>query len=275
WILRRPNTKRIFFEKFLLTSKAPDHKSPQLKIVKHLTTDLTPCEDRFNLAIIRMNNFSNYHSKVNFDSRTATKDLTNDGLTCLSADRSKTISRLIEFCCSVLVAFIMLSMLSFLTLRPTLKEIRSEAREQWQGMVTLAQEQNDQVQGIVEVLKGFGVIQNKWGEKILEERSILLRAADPETIISSIDETNHRLSKLSQIAKSSPELKNHSGFSSQWSRIIAINRELKLRRMNYNETVKMYNSLLTPFPQNMLATIFGFVPLHRYPLNYGSLHGNA
>ncbi len=139
-------------------------------------------------------------------------DRVDDNLMCLSNRRSKTMSRLIEFSCSVLVAFIMLSLVSFLTLRPTLKEIRGEARAQWEGMVNLARERNDQVQGVVEVLKGFGVIQNKWGEKILEERSILLRAADPDTIISSINETDQRLAKLGQIADCSEEAKKSLQF---------------------------------------------------------------
>jgi len=78
------------------------------------------------------------------------------------------------------------------------------------------------------------------GREILEERSILLRAADPDTIISSINETDQRLTKLGQIADSSEKLKNHFGFANQWSRIVATNRELRLRRMNYNETAKMY-----------------------------------
>lgn len=222
-----------------------------------------------------MNQFSNYHSRLNVDLRPELQNRVDDGLTCLSGSNSKVISRLIEFACTVLVAFLMLSIISFLTLRPALKEIRGEARTQWEGMVNLARDRNDQVQGIVEVLKGFGVIENKWGEKILEERSILLRAADPDSIISSIDETDQRMAKLRQIADSAPELKNHTGFSSQWARIIATDRELRLRRMNYNETAKMYNSLLNPFPQNMLATIFGFVPLHRYPANHISRLGHA
>ena len=222
-----------------------------------------------------MNNFSNYHYRVNPDLRPAISECVDDSLSCFSIQRSKTISRLIEFSCSVLVAFIMLSSISFFSLRPALMEIRGEARAHWDEMVDLARERNDIVQGVVEVLKGFGVIQNKWGEKILEERSILLRAADPDAIISSIDETNQRLAKLGQIADSSQELKNHPGFINQWSRITTINRELRLKRMNYNETAKMYNSLLTPFPQNMLATIFGFVPLSRYPSTLVSRHGRA
>ena len=178
------------------------------------------------------------------------------------------MSRLVEFSCSVLVAFMMLSIISFLTLRPTLKDIRNEARTQWEGMVTLARDRNEQVQGIIEVLKGFGVMETKLGEKMLEERSILLRATDPESIMISIDETDQRMTKLIQIADSASELKNHSGFRTQWARIIATDSELKVRRTNYNETAKMYNSLLNPFPQNMLATILGFVPLHRYPSNH-------
>ena len=220
-------------------------------------------------------NFSSYHQKPIMDLRSMDSEGVDDGLICFSKHHSKTISRFIEFSCAVLVAFMTLSIISFLSLRPALKEIRSEARVQWDGMVNLARERNDLIQGVVQVLRGFGVIQNKWGEKILEERSILLRAADPDAIISSIDETDQRLAKLAQLADSSAELRAHPTFIGNWARIDAINRDLKLKRMNYNEKAKMYNSLLTPFPQNMLAAIFGFVPLNKFPFTHVDRRGNA
>lgn len=221
-----------------------------------------------------MTKFSNYHPRATTEFGSGIPDHFDDGLVCFSKQHSRKISRFIEFSFAFLVALLILSVISFLTLRPTLKEIRGEARAQWDSMVNLARERNDLAPSVVEVLKGFGVIQNKLGEKILEERSILLRASDPDTIISSIDDTDQRLAKIAQLADSSQELKNHILFVNQWAKINAVGRELRIRRMNYNETAKMYNSLLTPFPQNMLAIIFGFVPLNRYPLGNVPRHEN-
>lgn len=213
-----------------------------------------------------MTRFSNYHPRASTEFGSGIPDCVDDGLVGFSKHHSRKISRFIEFSFAFLAALLILSVISFLTLRPTLKEIRGDARAQWESMVSLARERNELLPSVVEILKGFGVIQSKWAEKMLEERSILSRASDPDAIISSIDDTDQRLAKIDQLADSSKELKNHILFVNQWARINAMGRELKIRRTNYNETAKMYNSLLTPFPQNMVATIFGFVPLNRYPL---------
>lgn len=128
----------------------------------------------------------------------------------------------------------------------------------------MARERNDLVPGMVETLKGVGIIQSRLGEKMLEERSILSKVTDPEMVLRSIEQTDQWLAKISQLTESSEELKNNALYQRQWSKITSLNRELKLRRAGYNETAKHYNSLLNSFPQNMIAAIFGFVPLNRF-----------
>ena len=43
-----------------------------------------------------------------------------------------TLSRIVELGFSFLMAFLLIVLVSFLTLRPTLQEVRSEAREEWE-----------------------------------------------------------------------------------------------------------------------------------------------
>jgi LemA protein len=219
-----------------------------------------------------MKDFSRYQSRAVFGVRPAVPDPVDDGVEHFSARHSRMISGFIKFCCSILVAFLLLSTVSFFTLRPTLKEIHLDTRQQWEGMLALARERNDLLPGMVETLKGVGLIQSRLGEKMLEERSILSKTTGPETILRSIEETDQMLAKISQIATSSGELKNNNLFQQQWSRINYLNQELKLRRAGYNETSKLYNSLLTSFPQNMIAAVFGFVPLNKFPPNTAPRH---
>ena len=42
------------------------------------------------------------------------------------------IARLIEFSCSFLLAVIVIALISLLTLRPTLHEVRSEVKAEWE-----------------------------------------------------------------------------------------------------------------------------------------------
>ena len=212
-----------------------------------------------------MTDFPHYQTRAVQSIRSGVPDPVDAGFDSFSERHSRVISGIIKFCCSLLIALLLLSTISFFSLRPTLKEVHSETRKQWENMLTLARERNDLVPGMVETLKGVGLIQNRLGEKMIEERSILSKVTDPSMILRSIEETDQRLAKISQFADSSEELKNNVLFQNQWSKINYLNKELKLRRAGYNETTKLYNSLLTLFPQNMIAAIFGFVPLNQFP----------
>jgi LemA protein len=175
------------------------------------------------------------------------------------------MSRFIEFCCSVLVSFLVLAFVSLLSLRPALKETRAEAVADWDAFVQAVHERNDLIPGLVEGLKSFEPGHAKLALRLIEAKSISALARDPKLIVQWVDEMDKSLLQIGHLVQSRPELDQHPPFSSAWKNVTRLTDRVLASRRAYNKSVRLYNRLLKPFPQNLLATMFGFVPLQEFP----------
>ncbi len=180
---------------------------------------------------------------------------------------SRMFVKTMEFCVIFLIALFVLCLVSFLSLRPTLKEVRGEAGLSWERFVKAARERNDLIPGLAESIKGVSLGQGKLAGKLFEERTILHRSNDPREIVTSIDEMDRHLSKIEKLAQSSTEISSYSPFNQTWKRVASASSEIKNKRILYNQTVRRYNDLMAPFPQSIFSSIFGFAPLQYYPVN--------
>jgi len=176
------------------------------------------------------------------------------------------VSRIIEFCFSLLVAFLVLSLISFLTLRPTLKQVRYEARAEWDSFVRAARERNDLLPGLLEAIRGIEPSQVKMADRVLTARSVSMRSNNPDGIISAVDVIEQYLERIHKLAHSRPEFEQYPPFARHWDQVLKVSRRVSAARRSYNKSVRLYNGLLTPFPQNILTAVFGFVPLTDYPM---------
>ncbi len=175
-------------------------------------------------------------------------------------------SRLIEFSSCLLIAFLILATISFLTLRPVLKEVRFDARAEWDGFMRAVKERNDLLPGLVEALKGFEQGHTKLAENLLEARLICIRSTEPAAIVGSVDNIERYLTQIENLARTRPGLEHYPPFAGHWRKVVRISLRVSSTRISYNTNVRLYNRLLMPFPQNLLTTAFGFVPLTDYPL---------
>lgn len=175
-------------------------------------------------------------------------------------------SRLIEFSSCLLIAFLILATISFLTLRPVLKEVRFDARAEWDGFMRAVKERNDLLPGLVEGLKGFEQGHTKLAEDLLETRLICIRSTDPAGIVGSVDNIERYLTQIEHLARTRPGLEQYPPFAGHWRKVVRISSRISSTRTSYNINARLYNRLLSPFPQNLLTTAFGFVPLTDYPL---------
>ncbi|MGO9567727.1 MAG: LemA family protein [Desulfomonilaceae bacterium] len=177
------------------------------------------------------------------------------------------LSRIVEFGVSFLMAFLLIVLVSFLTLRPTLQEVRSEARADWGGFLRAVNERNEALPGLAEAVRGFEPTYAKPAERLLEARSIAARSKDPGIIVASIDDMERQLNQIQKLAESQPGLDQYPPFATQWKKVGRISERIAFMRQSYNSSARAYNRLLTPFPQSLLTAIFGFVPLTDYPLS--------
>ncbi|MFH1114398.1 MAG: LemA family protein [Pseudomonadota bacterium] len=176
-----------------------------------------------------------------------------------------TVSRLIEFGFSFLTALLVLTVISFLTLRPTLRELRSEARGEWESFLHAVNERNELIPGLVEAIKGFEPGHGDLAEESLAARAMAMRVRDPDRIVALVDEMERHVAQMERLVQARPELGRYPPFASRWEQVMKIGRRVTENRRAYNKSAKLYNRLLTPFPQNILTTVFGYVPLTAYP----------
>ena len=178
---------------------------------------------------------------------------------------SRAFAKIMEFCVAFLVALVFLSLMSFLSVRPTLNEVRSEAGVNWEKFVKAARDRNDLIPGLAESIKGASPGQSKLAGKLFEERSILHRSNDPRELVASLDEMDRQLEKIEKLAQSTPEISSYTPFNQIWKKVNSSSLEVRSRRVLYNMSARRYNDLMIPFPQNIFSSLFGFVPLQYYP----------
>lgn len=175
------------------------------------------------------------------------------------------VSRLIEFCTCFLVALVVLTVISFMTLRPTLREVRSEAKADWDAFIRAVNQRNELLPGLVEAVKGFEPGHGRLAERSLAARSTAMRSKDPDNIVASVDDIERHLTQIGRLVHARPDLGRYIPFAGHWEEVLKLTRQVSSARSAYNKSARLYNRLLTPFPQNMLTAVFGFVPLNVYP----------
>jgi LemA protein len=173
--------------------------------------------------------------------------------------------KFIQILITFLVAFLTVVVVSFLMLRPILKEVRMEARAEWSAFARAIPERNNLIPGLIESFKGFEPGHTRLVERLLQARSISMRSYDPDRIVAAIDEIDRTLEEVRKLGQSKPGLAQYPPFTAQWSKIEKTSLRISRQRDQYNSAARSYNRLLGVFPQNLLVAAFGFVPLKIYP----------
>jgi LemA protein len=185
------------------------------------------------------------------------------------------LSRIIEFSFYVLVAFLILATLSFFSLRPMLRQVRAEAAAEWVDFMGAIKKRNEMLPGLIEAIRGFESGHGQLIAKLLETRSILMRPTGADGVVAAVDEMERRLIQVEKLVSAGSGLGGYPPFARQWKRVLKITQKVNRLRSDYYRSVRLYNGLLEAFPQNLVATLFGFVPLTVYPRAHWAGEGDA
>ncbi|MEW6111094.1 MAG: LemA family protein [Thermodesulfobacteriota bacterium] len=177
--------------------------------------------------------------------------------------------RIVEFGLSFLLAFLVITLMSFLSLRPQLQEVRSQVVTEWQDFLTAVKERNEIMPGLIEAVRGFEPGHARLAQRLLEARGISMRVSEPDKVVAAVDVMDKYLAEVEKLQESNPRFREYPPFAKQWSRMQGLTLRIKVNRELYNKSVDVYNRLLKAFPQSLFTTLFGFVPLQGYPVIEG------
>lgn len=174
------------------------------------------------------------------------------------------VPRIIELCVCFILAFVAIALISFLSLRPVLTECREEVLAEWQAFLSEVAERNKLLPGLIEAVRGFETGHGTLAAQLLEARAISTRSTDPDKIVAAVDAIEAALRQVEKLVRARPEMDRYPPFSAHWEQIVRETLKVNLTRKSYNKSARLYNRLLGVFPQSILATGFGFVPINEY-----------
>jgi LemA protein len=121
----------------------------------------------------------------------------------------------------------------------------------------------DLIPNLVATVKGYAKHESGVYADIAQARSRLLSAntqANPKEAAAANSSFNSSLGRLLAIAENYPQLKADRNFTALQDELTGTENRLNLARVEYNDSIKTYNTAVRVFPGSVIAGFTGFRP---------------
>lgn len=137
----------------------------------------------------------------------------------------------------------------------------------WSQVENVYQRRADLVPNLVATVKGYAEHESSTLENVVAARAKAtqitidpadLTADDLARFNEAQGELSSALGRLLLIQESYPDLKASQQFLELQAQLEGTENRISTERMKFNETAKAYNTLIRKFPDNIIASMFGF-----------------
>lgn len=137
----------------------------------------------------------------------------------------------------------------------------------WSQVENVYQRRADLIPNLVSTVKGYASHESETLEGVVAARAkatqVTVDPSDltPEALAqfnAAQDELSAALGRLLMIQESYPDLKANQNFLDLQAQLEGTENRIATERMKFNEGVKSYNTGIRRFPDNIIASIFGF-----------------
>lgn len=145
---------------------------------------------------------------------------------------------------------------------------QSEAVDaQWAQVENVYQRRADLIPNLVNTVKGYAGHEKETLEGVIEARAkatqTTINAGDmtPQKMAAfqqAQDGLSSALSKLMVVVEKYPDLKANQNFLELQAQLEGTENRITVERQKFNDTTRVYNTLIKRFPKNLMAGIFGF-----------------
>ena len=146
----------------------------------------------------------------------------------------------------------------FVSVRNDLVTQREAVNAQWSQVDVALQRRADLIPNLVETVKGFAKHETEVFKNIADARAALISGRTPQDKIAANDQLSGALSRLLVIAENYPQLKSNENFLRLQDELAGTENRIAVERRRYNETLQDYNTYISLFPNNLVASMSGF-----------------
>ena len=137
----------------------------------------------------------------------------------------------------------------------------------WGQVENQYQRRMDLIPNLVAVVKGYASHEKETLEGVIEARAkatqITVNADDLteeqlQAFQAAQGELSQALGRLMAVSEAYPELKANENFKDLQTQLEGTENRIAVARNTFNEQARVYNTLIRQFPNNIVASIFGF-----------------
>ena len=158
----------------------------------------------------------------------------------------------------IIIAIILIVVVVFIHLYNQLVQARNKVKNAWAQIDVQLTRRADLIPNLVETVKGYATHENQTFNQVTEARSAMQNASTVKEAATANNMITDTLKSLFAIAENYPDLKANQNFLDLQNQLSETENKISYSRQFYNDTVLMYNNLCETFPNNFIASMFGF-----------------
>jgi LemA protein len=161
----------------------------------------------------------------------------------------------------ILVVLLVIALIcgsAFVSRRNQMAIKREAVNAAWSQVDVVLQRRADLIPNLVETVKGFAVQEQTVFGDIAKARSALLSASTPADKIAANQRLDSALGRLLVVVENYPQLKSNENFLRLQDELAGTENRIAVERRRYNEAVQDYNTYISLFPNNIVASLSGF-----------------
>jgi len=148
-----------------------------------------------------------------------------------------------------------------------IQSMDEEVSNQWAQVESQLQRRSDLIPNLVTVVKSYAKHEKDVFTNIADARAKLggaIQSKDPAQVSQADQGFTSALSRLLVVAENYPQLKADGQYTRLMDELSGTENRIAVARMDYNNTVKTYNSYIRQFPNNLTAMAFHAEPRKYY-----------
>lgn len=127
----------------------------------------------------------------------------------------------------------------------------------------------DIIPNLVKTVKAYSKHENEVFSKLIEARKNAMNASEEKEKLKYANEMVPEMRQVLAIAEDYPKLKADSLYKSLMEELVLIEDKIAASRRFYDSNVSEYNTLIGVFPNNILASIYGFEEMELFKIEVG------
>ena len=158
----------------------------------------------------------------------------------------------------VAVAVIVVVVLAVIGIFNALQRARIAAEGSFSNIDVELRRRHDLIPNLVETVKGYATHERQTLEAVMQARAAAMSAKGINERIEAEGALTRGLGRLMAVAEAYPTLKADGGFMRLQGDLSDTENRIASRRTGFNGAAAGFNEMLSVFPNNIVAGIFGF-----------------